>query len=134
MTAVIREVIGETLRGIRLRQRRTLRQISADARVSLGYLSEIERGQKEPSSELLAAICAALDIRLSDLFAEVTDVMRRQERLADRAVLVTAPIGNRLAQTTVAPNRPGPTLGGPSVNGPGPAGPGGRMRSAATAA
>jgi transcriptional regulator with XRE-family HTH domain len=109
MAAVIREVIGETLRGIRLRQRRTLRQVSARARVSLGYLSEIERGQKEPSSELLAAICAALDVRLSDLFAEVTDTMRRQERLADRALLVqSAAVGNRLAQTGIAPSLPGP--------------------------
>ena len=83
--AVIRQVIGETIRAIRLRQRRTLRQISASARVSLGYLSEIERGQKEPSSELLAAICSALDVRLSDLFAEVSDTMRREEKRADVA-------------------------------------------------
>ena len=83
--AVIRQVIGETIRAIRLRQRRTLRQVSASARVSLGYLSEIERGQKEPSSELLAAICAALDVRLSDLFAEVSDTMRREEKRADVA-------------------------------------------------
>lgn len=86
---VIRQVVGETIRGVRLRQRRTLRQVSAAARVSLGYLSEIERGQKEPSSELLAAICDALDVRLSDVFAEVSDMMRRHEKLADRARLVS---------------------------------------------
>ncbi len=84
---VIRQVIGETIRGVRLRQRRTLREVSGAARVSLGYLSEIERGQKEPSSELLAAICDALDVRLSDVFAEVSDVMRRQEKVAERARL-----------------------------------------------
>lgn len=87
---VIRQVIGETIRGVRLRQRRTLREVSGAARVSLGYLSEIERGQKEPSSELLAAICDALDVRLSDVFAEVSDVMRRQEKVAERARLVPA--------------------------------------------
>jgi transcriptional regulator with XRE-family HTH domain len=80
--AVLRQVVGETLRGIRLRQRRTLREISANAKVSLGYLSEVERGQKEPSSELLAAICAALDVELSEVFREVTDTLRREEKLA----------------------------------------------------
>ncbi len=112
--AVIRQVIGETIRAIRLRQRRTLRQVSASARVSLGYLSEIERGQKEPSSELLAAICSALDVRLSDLFAEVSDTMRRDEKRADVARLAAGmvgavtpgaviPVGPRLAST--APRR-----------------------------
>ena len=79
---VLRKVVGETLRGLRLRQRRTLREVSSSARVSLGYLSEVERGQKEPSSELLAAICAALDVELSELFREVTDTLRREEKLA----------------------------------------------------
>jgi transcriptional regulator with XRE-family HTH domain len=65
-----------------MRQRRTLREVSASARVSLGYLSEVERGQKEPSSELLAAICSALDVELSDLFAEVSQTLRREEKLA----------------------------------------------------
>ncbi len=87
---VIRQVVGEAVRGVRLRQRRTLREVSAQARVSLGYLSEVERGQKEPSSELLAAICDALDVRLSDLFAEVSDTMRRQEKLADHAKLMSS--------------------------------------------
>src|SRR5690242_3199409 len=79
---VLRQVVGETLRGLRMRQRRTLREVSASARVSLGYLSEVERGQKEPSSELLAAIAAALDVELSELFAEVATVLRREEKLA----------------------------------------------------
>jgi transcriptional regulator with XRE-family HTH domain len=93
--AVLRQVIGETLRGVRLRQRRTLREVSASARVSLGYLSEIERGQKEPSSELLAAICGALEVELSELFREVTDTLRREEKLAMR-------IGNTHARLTPA--------------------------------
>src|SRR4051812_33707244 len=83
--AVLRQAIGETLRGIRLRQRRTLREVSTAARVSLGYLSEIERGQKEPSSELLASICDALDVTMSEVFREVTDSLRRSEVQADRA-------------------------------------------------
>jgi transcriptional regulator with XRE-family HTH domain len=89
--ATIRTAVGETLRAARLRQRRTLREVSSRARVSLGYLSEIERGQKEASSELLAAICDALDLRLSDVFAQVSDRLRREERLAERARFVPAP-------------------------------------------
>jgi transcriptional regulator with XRE-family HTH domain len=80
--ALLREVVGETLRSRRLRQRRTLREVSASARVSLGYLSEVERGQKEASSELLAAICTALDTELSELFQEVSATLRREEKLA----------------------------------------------------
>jgi transcriptional regulator with XRE-family HTH domain len=79
---VVRQVVGDTLRALRLRQRRTLREVSASARVSLGYLSEVERGQKEPSSELLAAIASALDVELSELFAEVAAILRREEKLA----------------------------------------------------
>jgi transcriptional regulator with XRE-family HTH domain len=79
---VLREVVGQTLRAVRLRQRRTLREVSATARVSLGYLSEVERGQKEPSSELLRAICGALELEMSELFGEVTAQLRRQEKLA----------------------------------------------------
>ena len=57
---LLRHLLGDALRRLRLRQGRTLREVSAAARVSLGYLSEVERGQKEASSELLAAICSAL--------------------------------------------------------------------------
>jgi transcriptional regulator with XRE-family HTH domain len=62
-----------------MRQGRTLRQVSADARVSLGYISEIERGQKEASSELLASICAALDVPLSEILSEVSDAVALEE-------------------------------------------------------
>ena len=98
---VLRQVVGETLRGLRMRQRRTLREVSATARVSLGYLSEVERGQKEPSSELLAAICAALDVELSELFAEVSQTLRREEKLAasNRVALV----GTGAARITPVP-------------------------------
>lgn len=64
---LVREALGSELRRRRLAQGRTLRDVSAHAKVSLGYLSEIERGEKEASSELLFAICAALDVPLSDL-------------------------------------------------------------------
>jgi XRE family transcriptional regulator, stress-response regulator len=73
---LLRTQLGRTLRGHRLRQRRTLRDVSGAARVSLGYLSEVERGQKEASSELLASICDALDVELADLLAEVSSGLR----------------------------------------------------------
>ena len=73
---LLRRLIGDALRRHRLRQERTLRDVSAEARVSLGYLSEIERGQKEASSELLAAICDALGVHLSDVLREVSDELR----------------------------------------------------------
>jgi transcriptional regulator with XRE-family HTH domain len=99
--AVLRQVIGDTLRGVRLRQRRTLREVSSSARVSLGYLSEVERGQKEPSSELLAAICAALDVELSELFREVTDALHREEKLVAAGRVATSRSGE--ARITAAP-------------------------------
>ncbi len=73
---LLRTQLGNTLRGHRLRQRRTLRDVSGAARVSLGYLSEVERGQKEASSELLASICDALELELADLLAEVSLELR----------------------------------------------------------
>ena len=71
MTVLLREAIGDRLRHARTNQRRTLREVSRSARVSLGYLSEVERGRKEASSELLAAICDALDLPLSELLHHV---------------------------------------------------------------
>jgi len=93
---LLRRVLGDTLRGRRLRQRRTLREVSGAARVSLGYLSEVERGQKEASSELLASICEALDVKLSEVLSEVSESMRRSERAAEVArmpgrVMIPAP-------------------------------------------
>jgi Predicted transcriptional regulators len=76
---VMREVIGDELRRLRQDQGRTLREVSGAAAVSLGYLSEVERGHKEASSELLAAICEALDVSLSDLLASVSTQMAQAE-------------------------------------------------------
>ena len=71
MAVLLREAIGDRLRRVRTDQHRTLREVSRAAQVSLGYLSEVERGRKEPSSELLAAICAALDLPLDELLRGV---------------------------------------------------------------
>jgi transcriptional regulator with XRE-family HTH domain len=101
---VLRQVVGETLRGLRMRQSRTLREVSASARVSLGYLSEVERGQKEPSSELLAAICGALDVELSELFGEVSQTLRREEKLALVNSRVSLIPGAGPARITPAPS------------------------------
>jgi transcriptional regulator with XRE-family HTH domain len=79
---LLRTKLGSTLRGHRLSQRRTLRDVSGAARVSLGYLSEVERGQKEASSELLASICDALDVELADLLAEVSSELRSADPAA----------------------------------------------------
>src|SRR5260221_1636079 len=70
---LLRHLLGGGRRRVRLGQGRTLREVSASARVSLGYLSEVERGQKEASSELLAAICSALGAPLSQVLREVSD-------------------------------------------------------------
>ena len=71
MAGLARELLGEVLRAERMRQGRTLREVSMAARVSLGYLSEVERGQKEASSELLWAISQALGVPLSQVYAAV---------------------------------------------------------------
>jgi transcriptional regulator with XRE-family HTH domain len=76
---IFRRLLGEVLRAQRMRRGFTLRQVSADARVSLGYISEIERGQKEASSELLASICAALDVPLSEILSDVSDAVALEE-------------------------------------------------------
>jgi len=77
---VLRQRIGEVLRSRRVQQGRTLREISADAQVSLGYISEVERGQKEASSELLAALCDALAVPMSAVLREVSDRLEVDER------------------------------------------------------
>jgi len=77
---LLRTTLGEVLRRLRLEQRRTLADVAREAKVSMPYLSELERGRKEASSEVLAAICAALSIELSELLAQVG-----RELAADRA-------------------------------------------------
>jgi transcriptional regulator with XRE-family HTH domain len=77
---LLRRVIGDALRARRQAQHRTLREVSTAANVSLGYLSEIERGQKEASSELLAAVCDALGARLSEVLRDVSSTVATTEQ------------------------------------------------------
>jgi len=79
---LMRRLLGDVLRRRRVAQGRTLREVAASARVSLGYLSEVERGRKEASSELLAAICAALSLPMSTVMREVSDELARAEAAA----------------------------------------------------
>ena len=81
---LVRDLIGESLREERMSQGKTLREVSKSARVSLGYLSEVERGQKEASSELLASICAALDLPLSVVLNVTSEKMAAVERVDNR--------------------------------------------------
>lgn len=102
--ALLRRLMGDALRSRRQVQQRTLRDVSAAARVSLGYLSEVERGQKEASSELLASICDALDVPLSDLLREVSDELARSEPGRERRV--GADTGARGPQLEPVPDLP----------------------------
>src|SRR5947209_3893752 len=77
---LFRRLLGDVLRRHRQRQGRTLRDVAAAAKVSLGYLSEVERGRKEASSELLGSLCAALGISLADVLREVSDDIAMLER------------------------------------------------------
>ncbi len=88
---LVRRLLGDVLRQERLRQGRTLRDVSAAAQVSLGYLSEIERGQKEASSECLAAICHALDVPLSVVLADVSGEIAREEAAYARVASLPTP-------------------------------------------
>jgi transcriptional regulator with XRE-family HTH domain len=112
---LLRRLVGDVLRRHRQRQSRTLRDVSATARVSLGYLSEIERGRKEASSELLAAICAALDVSLADVLREVSDDLAAIERRtltsvgftsASSVAVRSAKPSRGAAVATLAPSRP----------------------------
>ncbi|WP_151477642.1 helix-turn-helix domain-containing protein [Streptomyces albicerus] len=107
---LLRRLLGDVLRRQRQRQGRTLREVSSSARVSLGYLSEVERGQKEASSELLSAICDALDVRMSELMREVSDELALAE-LAQSAAATepvrtpVRPMLNSVSVTGVPPER-----------------------------
>lgn len=76
---LLRTHLGSTLRSARMAQGRTLRDVAKSARVSLGYLSEVERGQKEASSELLNSICTALDLSLSNVLTGVLVTVKSHE-------------------------------------------------------
>ncbi|REE99237.1 helix-turn-helix domain-containing protein [Thermomonospora umbrina] len=95
---LLRQLLGDVLRRLRLRQGRTLREVSAAARVSLGYLSEVERGQKEASSELLASICKALGVPLSHVLREVADQLALAELQREPVMAGAAPEHERLGE------------------------------------
>ncbi|QBS40228.1 helix-turn-helix domain-containing protein [Nocardia sp. CS682] len=105
---LLREAIGDSLRRARLAQSRTLREVSTSARVSLGYLSEVERGRKEASSELLAAICAALDVPLSRVLWDVSTIMAGADGLPTRtpADAAAAPLPVEAEESTAAEAAP----------------------------
>ena len=108
---LLRRMIGDALRARRQGQRRTLREVSTAATVSLGYLSEIERGQKEASSELLASICDALGAQLSEVLREVSDTVALAEQMPTVLVPVqenpaaepAQPVGAGRADAGVSP-------------------------------
>lgn len=95
---LLRKMIGDALRARRLAQHRTLREVSTAANVSLGYLSEIERGHKEASSELLASISDALGARLSELLSEVSQTFALAEQMEEA---FAAPAADRRQPETV---------------------------------
>lgn len=92
---LVRQEIGDVLRDFRLQKGRTLRQVAGDASVALGYLSEVERGQKEASSEILAAVADALDTPLSVIMGEVSERLAVVEGLA-------MPLAGRVPDTVPA--------------------------------
>lgn len=103
MTTLLREVIGDVLRQARLSQGRTLREVSDHARVSLGYLSEVERGRKEASSELLGAICGALEVPLSRVLSDAGVTMERHEQGAPRSTASASAANIDLSTRVVIP-------------------------------
>jgi transcriptional regulator with XRE-family HTH domain len=76
---LVRQEIGDVLRDVRQRKGHTLRQVASRASVALGYLSEVERGQKEASSEILASVAEALDVPISQIMREVADRLALSE-------------------------------------------------------
>ena len=107
----LREAVGEALRRRRLAQGRTLREVAEAAGVSLTYLSEVERGRKEASSEVLEAVCAALDLVLADLLFQVAETLAATEPVPVPAIGFLPPPRSRAAATPVpAPAPMAPVL------------------------
>lgn len=108
----MRTLVGRVLRRHRLEQERTLAEVARDAAVSVQYLSEVERGRKEPSSEILAAVCDALGVELSDLLAEVGRelVEHRAPVLRLRPVAPVTPVVRPMRRPTTPPHRSGDVM------------------------
>lgn len=104
---LLRTLLGSVLRRARHDQKRTLSDVAEQAGISVPYLSEIERGRKEPSSELLAAVCGALDLDLLDLVSRTyIDLVGRREAAAE-AVRPRQLTAQRIGRTA---GRPGDVL------------------------
>jgi transcriptional regulator with XRE-family HTH domain len=102
----LREAVGEALRRRRLAQGRTLREVATAAGVSLTYLSEVERGRKEASSEVLEAVCAALRLGLAELFFEVAETLALAEPAPVPAIGFLPPRPPAAAAPAPAPMAP----------------------------
>lgn len=113
---LLRLLVGAAFRRRREQQGRTLADVAADARVSIAYLSEIERGRKEPSSEVLLAVCHALGMRLADLLVEAADELRAAERRHARQAVTARTAGGRPARSGAA--APGPAGRAPRTAAP----------------
>jgi transcriptional regulator with XRE-family HTH domain len=85
--ALVRQELGDVLRDFRQQKGRTLRQIASRASVALGYLSEVERGQKEASSEILASVAEALEVPVSVIMRQVSDRLAQIEGVSNPAAL-----------------------------------------------
>jgi transcriptional regulator with XRE-family HTH domain len=111
-TPLLREVYGRLLRGLRTRQGRTLAEVAARAGISVAYLSEVERGLKEPSSEVLEAICISLDSSITSLVGAAHRDLRDQATdgaTGGRVLDLTSRVGSSLT-TPAAPPAPTGTL------------------------
>ncbi|AFU03977.1 helix-turn-helix domain-containing protein [Nocardia brasiliensis] len=117
---LLREAIGDSLRRARLAQNRTLREVSTSARVSLGYLSEVERGRKEASSELLAAICAALDVPLSRVLWDVSTIMAGADGLPTQTPAGAAAAPAEVEQSAAEGAEAAPAAAAPAQDTPAP--------------
>ena len=119
-------MVGDVLRRTRLEQRRTLADVARSARISMQYLSEIERGRKEASSEILAALCTALRLDLSELLAAVGRDLLDQGARRPSLVRLDAYRDGDPRSSTGAPDLPAPTepadspatIGAPTVGAP----------------
>ena len=103
---LLRKTLGEVLRRIRLAQRRTLSEVADAAKISMPYLSELERGRKEASSEVLAAICDALKVELAELLAEVGRILLAEQAAQRSKVVQLHSVRVRTSVATQRTSRP----------------------------
>jgi len=99
---LLRRELGDVLREHRQAQGRTLREVSSSAAVSLGYLSEVERGEKEASSELLASICGALHLPMSQMLIHVSSRVAESEAVGAPVALSVAQRPDTLVRASAA--------------------------------